>query len=101
MAPASTARRMSASASKVVRTSTRVSGKRAAISAVAVAPSISGIWRHEDHVGPFPLGHGQRLAPEAASPTTSKSASLASIPRSPSRTTGWSSAIRSRITQAP
>jgi hypothetical protein len=40
-------------------------------------------------------------APEVASPTTSKSISLASMPRNPSRTTGWSSAISTRIVVMP
>jgi hypothetical protein len=35
--------------------------------------------------------------PSAASPTTEKSGSAANMPLSPSRTTGWSSAISSLI----
>ncbi|MDQ0771710.1 hypothetical protein QF026_000176 [Streptomyces aurantiacus] len=86
------------SVSYVVSTSTRDGTPRFANSLMAVTPSVLGIRRS------MRITSGRRRspaetasAPSAASPTTSKRGSAPNMPRSPSRTTGWSSTISSEI----
>ena len=52
---------------------------------------------HENHVGARLAGREHRFEPSAASPTISKSSSASRIIRNPSRTSAWSSAMRTRV----
>lgn len=93
-APASTARRMSASVSYVVSTTTFASGS----SLMAATPSPPGIRKSiRITSNSRALARATASGPDPASPVTSISGSAASMPRSPDRTTGWSSASMTRM----
>src|SRR6266540_4218566 len=65
---------------------------------VAATPSMVGMRRSISTTsGRSRATRATASAPVAASPTISNSVCPASMPRSPSRTTGWSSAITGRI----
>jgi hypothetical protein len=92
------ARVMSASVPNVVSTSTRTAGSLSRRVAMAAGPSSSGICRSISTTsGRNARASSTAWVPVAASPTSCMSGWVASIARSPSRTTGWSSAISSRI----
>ena len=71
-------------------------------SRIAVTPSPPGIRRSISTTwGRRATASATASTPAEASPSTSNSGSPVKIPRSPLRTTGWSSAISSEITPAP
>src|SRR6202012_4305045 len=72
------------------------------ISAVAVTPSPFGMRRSISTTsGRYRATTATASPPEPASATTSMPGSAASMPRRPSRTTGWSSASTTRIARPP
>ena len=98
MAPASIAGTTSVSVSKVVRTSTRALMPFSASNLIALTPSSTGMRRSISTTsGRSAAARSTASLPLAASPATSNSPLASKMPRSPSRTTGWSSAISSRM----
>src|SRR5487761_1736502 len=100
-APARTA--ASAAAGSVTLVSTRLLAgtRRAARSAITSGPLLPGILRSSTITsGTSSAAIAAAWAPSKASPTTSMSSWTSSSTRRPCRTTGWSSAISTRIRPA-
>src|SRR5690606_15732455 len=88
----------SRSVSYVVSTRTRAPIPSLASSLMAATPSMTGIRRSMRMTSGFSArASSTARAPSPASPSTSKPGSPANMPRMPSRTMGWSSAMSSRI----
>jgi DNA-binding NarL/FixJ family response regulator len=97
-APACTAGSTCPRSVTLVRTSTRAATPRARSSVSAAKPSAPGILRSMSTIsGSSDSASVTADTPSSASPTTSMSSWMPRKVRSPCRTTGWSSAIRTLI----
>jgi hypothetical protein len=101
MAPALMAPATEASSSTLVSATTSTSGISRRISLVASMPSITGISRSISTTsGTRRRAMATASSPLPASPTTWRAGSSSRNPRSPRRTTLWSSVIKTRIVTA-